>query len=310
MTTTVETEAVLAVDVGGTTIKAAIFAGSHLLSEPVSVPTFTSTSNAYDGVVQVLEALTGQAELLGLEPRVIGVGSPGPVDSERGVIRFAANLGWKDLPLASELQQQFGLPVVVDHDARTAARAEMSVRAGLRDFVFIPIGTGISSALVSRGIVLQGSMGQCGELGHIPVVPGGEKCSCGSAGCLEVYASASGILTRYRSAGGTTARSAAEIPGLINEDPIVARIWSEGVNALATAVTTLTSLLDPEEIIIGGGLASAGPTLLTPLQTAVETTLPWRNTPIISLSRVGPTAGLLGAALLANSTLTNSSGEQ
>ncbi|GAA1343262.1 ROK family protein [Arthrobacter roseus] len=302
--TTMNQAAVLAVDIGGTTIKAAIFVGNELVSEPISVPTFSATSNAYNSVVTAVETLVRQAELLRLEPRVIGVGSPGPVDSQRGVISFAPNLRWKDLPLGSDLQKQFGLPVVIDHDARTAARAEMSVRADLQDCVFIPIGTGISAAIVSRGEIIQGALGQAGELGHIQVFPGGETCSCGSAGCLEVYASASAILNRYRAAGGTRASSTADIPSLINDDPVAARIWSEAIHALATAVTTLTSLLDPEEIIIGGGLAVAGPTLLSPLQAAVESMLPWRKPPVLSLSRVGPSAGLLGAALLASSTLT------
>ncbi len=302
--TTMNHTAVLAVDIGGTTIKAAIFVADEMVSEPISVPTFTATSNAYDAVVTALETLMRQAEGQGLEPRVIGVGSPGPVDSKRGVIRFAPNLRWKNLPLGSDLQKRFGLPVVIDHDARTAARAEMSVRADLQDCAFIPIGTGISSALVSRGEILEGALGQAGELGHIQVVPGGESCSCGSDGCLEVYASASAILNRYLAAGGTRASSTADIPGLIDDDPVATHVWSEAIQALATAITTLTALLDPEEIIIGGGLAAAGPTLLLPLKAAVAGMLPWREPPVLSLSSVGPSAGLLGAALLASSTLT------
>jgi glucokinase len=290
-------EVVLAVDVGGTTVKGSVFVDGVEITPEHAVPTFEGSSGALDAVLAVLSALAGTARALGHEPTAIGAGSPGLVDTNAGLVRYAANLHWTNLPLVRLLEAQFGIPTLVDHDARTAARAEMAQRPALRDFVFIPIGTGISAAVVIAGKIVTGARGQAGELGHIPIVPHGLPCSCGQTGCLETYASASAILARYLAAGGS-AISAADVPAMVGKDALATDVWMDAVHALAGAITTLTATLDSDEFIIGGGLAAAGPALLYPLREKVADLMGWRDAPSISTSRAGPRAGLLGAAML------------
>ncbi|GAA1135911.1 ROK family protein [Nesterenkonia lutea] len=293
-------DVVLAVDIGGTTVKGSVFVdGAEATAERVA-PTCEGSSSSLDTVLAVLSTLDQSARSLGHEPTAIGAASPGFVDTRAGVVRGAVNLGWTELPLGSILATRFGVPAAVDHDARTAARAEMALRPDLRDFIFIPLGTGVSAAVVTAGEMVVGAHGQAGELGHMPVVPLGRACSCGELGCLEAYASASAVLTRYLTAGGS-AGSAADVSRLVGEDRLADQVWSEAVQALAKAVVTLTAVLDTEEFIIGGGLAASGPILLDPLRRAVAEMLGWRSAPVISASRAGPRAGVLGAALLGRS---------
>ncbi|WP_434994705.1 ROK family protein [Arthrobacter sp. Ld5] len=296
---------VLAVDIGGTTVKGAVFVDGVEQAPGSTVPTFTASSGALGAVLAVLSALAGTARALGHEPTAIGVGTPGLVDRGAGMVRYAANLGWTDLPLQQLLEARFGVPTLIDHDARTAARAEMAVRPALRDFVFIPIGTGVSAAVVVAGKTVTGARGQAGELGHIPTVPNGRPCSCGQFGCLEAYASAGAVLARYI-AGGGSAESAADVAGLVGHDGLADDVWSDAVDGLATGIITLTATLDPEEIVIGGGLGAAGPLLLDPLRAKVGSLLRWRDPPAISASRAGPRAGLLGAALLGSAARSSS----
>lgn len=288
---------VLAVDIGGTTVKGSVFVDGVETTRERTVPTFQHDAGAFDAVLAVLSALAGAARALGHEPTAIGAGSPGLVDTRAGIVRYAANLDWTNLPLVRLLEARFHVPVSIDHDARTAARAEMAVRPELQDFVFIPIGTGISAAIVIAGDMVVGSRGQAGELGHIPIVPNGLPCSCGQGGCLEAYASASAVLARYLVAGGS-ALSAAEVSERVGEDALAEEVWMDAVNALAKAIVILTATLDIDEVIIGGGLAAAGHVLLNPLRKEVAALLGWREPPAINTSRAGPRAGLLGAALL------------
>ncbi|MBO0594909.1 ROK family protein [Nesterenkonia sp. E16_7] len=294
-----ESNIVLAIDIGGTTVKGSVFADGSELSPELAAPTFEGSLGAFDAVLAVVSDLARTAHAHGYEPTAIGVGTPGLVDAPFGLVRYAANLKWTDFPLASRLEEHFSLPTTIDHDARTAARAEMALRPALRDFVFIPIGTGISAAIVTAGRTVTGARGQAGELGHVTTIPDGRACSCGRLGCLETYASARAVLSGYVEAGGT-ANSAADVARLVGKDPLADQAWSTAVNALATGITTLTAIFDPAEIVIGGGLSAAGPVLLNPLRDEVRGLLGWRDAPAISASRAGPRAGLLGAALLGN----------
>lgn len=292
-----ESDVVLAIDIGGTTVKGSVFADGLELSPEVAAPTFEGSLGAFDAVLAVVSDLARTAHAQGYEPTAIGVGTPGLVDAPSGLVRYAANLEWTNFPLARLLEEHFSLPTTIDHDARTAARAEMALRPALRDFVFIPIGTGISAAIVTAGKTVTGARGQAGELGHVPTIPDGRSCSCGQLGCLETYASASAVLSGYVEVGGT-ANNAADVARLVGKDPLADQVWSTAVNALAIGITTLTATLDPAEIVIGGGLSAAGAVLLNPLREEVQGLLGWRDAPAISKSRAGPRAGLLGAALL------------
>jgi glucokinase len=292
---------VLAVDVGGTSFKAALIdaAGRRLFAK--TTPTLGETGEAAfarldDFVGDCLAAAAG----LGVTPAAIGLIAPG-MDETTGHVLFAANLGWRDFPLGPRLAERHAVPVASGHDVRTAGLAEALLGAahGVSDSVMVMIGTGIAASVVSHGQVVAGARGMAGELGHAPVFPDGEPCACGQTGCLEVYASAAGIVRRYRAFGGTGAPVAAEIAARLGADPIADRVWDDAVQALSIALTTVTMLLDPAVIVIGGGVAEADAVLLDPVRLALSRRLVWRPPPPILRSTLGAGGALLGAAILA-----------
>ncbi|WP_420369831.1 ROK family protein [Curtobacterium sp. L1-20] len=306
--------AVVAVDVGGTTVKGVVRAGDVVLDRVV-VPTFgadaadtgaeegTVGGPAFAAVVAVVDRLTAAAASTGRPLAAIGLCTPGVVDSGAGTVVVAVNLDWRDLPLAGLLRARYGVPVAVAHDARAAATAEIAARAAagrdVDELVFIPIGTGVSASLVVDGRLVTGAAGGAGEVGHVCVRPGGEPCTCGQRGCVEAYASARNIRRRYRAAGGTIDGGTDEIAAAVDTDPVAAAVWADAVDALAAGVAILAAVLDPAVVVVGGGLGESGERLLGPLRTAVDARLGWRPPPRIEQSLAGAGAGLAGADLLA-----------
>ena len=226
---------------------------------------------------------------------------PGYVDAEAGLALFSANVGFRNVPLRALVAEATGLPTVLEHDVRAAgvAEQELGATAGVEDYVLAVIGTGIAAVLQTGGRPIVGATKIPGELGHIPVWPGGEQCSCGKRGCLERYASAAAIARRYADAGGVPGLSTEEVLARVGDDQIARRVWAEAVEALALAFTTCTMLLDPALIVIGGGLSAAGDALLEPVRAELAKLVPWREPPPVTLSPLGARAGLLGAAILA-----------
>lgn len=186
---------VVALDVGGTSMKGGLVGadGEVLLTSRRPTP-------RADGPLRVVEAIRDFiAELAGAgpgEPSGVGLAVPGLVTSDTAV--YAANIGWKDVPATGF--SPLGVPIRLAHDVRTGGMAERVLGAGRSepDFLFLPIGTGIAGAMIIRGESYGGTAGWAGEIGHIPVFPGGERCACGQVGCLETYASAASIARRYQ----------------------------------------------------------------------------------------------------------------
>lgn len=293
--------AVLAIDVGGTSFKGAVIDDTGRTLFSAVIATQGAKGEAAFAILQDFASrLIASAAAQGVVPAGCGVIAPG-MNERTGHVIFAANLGWRDFPLAPRLAATLGMDVVGGHDVRTAglAEAQMGAAKGLADSALVMIGTGIAAALVSGGHAIAGATRMACELGHIPVYPGGEVCPCGQFGCLEAYASAAGIARRYRAAGGREDLTAAEIAGRLAADALAARIWDEAVQALAASLVTVTLLLDPAVIVIGGGLAEADEVLLAPLREALRQRLAWRAPPPILRSVLGNRGALLGAAILA-----------
>lgn len=297
------TNSALAVDIGGTTLKGAAFDISGRILARRTIGTFDVDGDPYAGVATLLGLLHNDATNAGFSLTGIGLASPGLVDSASGTITFAANLGWESLPLRERLESTFGVPVHVGHDARVGAIAERAAHVdsaddAFRHFIFIPIGTGVSAAVVTGGVLVEGFTGAAGEFGHMPVVPGGELCSCGQHGCIEAYASAANVFARYVKRGGTQATSAVDIVRTLGSDPIANQVWGDAIDALATGITALTAVLDPAVIVIGGGVSAAGDALFVPLRAGVAERLGWRTAPSIIPSTLTSQGGLIGAAIL------------
>ncbi|QYC43767.1 Glucokinase [Nonomuraea coxensis DSM 45129] len=265
--------------------------GKVLLSERRPTP----RTEGGDAVVAAISDFIGHLAAAGDgEPAGVGLAVPGLV-SEHAAI-YATNLGWRDVPASAFTT--LDIPVMLGHDVRTGGLAESVLGAGrdVADFLFLPIGTGIAGATVIRGEPYGGSSGWAGEIGHTPVFPDGEQCACGQFGCLETYASGASVGRRYSRRAGVEGVRAEQV--VTSDDPIAIEIWDEAVEALSLALATYTLLLDPSAIVLGGGLAEAGPALFDPVRTRLVKRLAFRDAPPLIPAALGVDAGMLGAALL------------
>ncbi|WNI16047.1 ROK family protein [Actinacidiphila sp. ITFR-21] len=297
---------VIALDVGGTGMKAALVAADGTLLYEARRP--TGRERGPDAVVAGI--LDFAAELrdhgltgYGQTAVAAGLAVPGIIDEANGVAVYAANLRWKDVPLRALLSERLGgVPVALGHDVRSGGLAEGRIGAGhgADRFLFVPLGTGIAGAIGIDGRIEAGAHGYAGEIGHIVVRPGGRECGCGQRGCLEAYASAAAVARSWAAAGGGPEADAADCARAVEAgDPGALAVWREAVDTLADGLVTGLTLLDPRVVIIGGGLAEAGDTLFGPLRAAVEARITFQKLPVLVPAALGDTAGCLGAGLLA-----------
>ncbi|MCX4779301.1 ROK family protein [Streptomyces sp. NBC_01264] len=297
---------VIALDVGGTGMKAALVAADGTLLHEARRA--TGRERGAEAVVETIQDFAAELLDLGRErfaatASAAGVAVPGIVDAENGIAVYAANLGWRDVPMRELLGRRLGgIPVALGHDVRTGGLAEGRIGAGrgADRFLFVPLGTGIAGAIGIAGRIEAGAHGYAGEIGHIVVRPGGTACGCGQRGCLETLASASAVSRAWAAASGDAEADAADCAKAVESGDERAReVWLAAIGALADGLVTAITLLDPRTLIIGGGLAEAGETLFTPLRTAVEERVTFQRLPHIVPAALGDTAGCLGAGLLA-----------
>ncbi|MEI5099257.1 ROK family protein [Streptomyces sp. PmtG] len=303
---------VIALDVGGTGMKAALVGADGTLLHEARRPTGRDRGPAavVESILDFAADLRAHGEeQLGESAAAAGVAVPGIIDAERGLAVYAANLGWTDVPLRDLLSARLGdIPVALGHDVRTGGLAEGRIGAGkaFDRFLFVPLGTGIAGAIGIGGRIEPGAHGSAGEIGHIVVRPGGPPCGCGQRGCLERLASASAVSEAWAKASGDPAADAVDCAKAVRSgDPRALAVWRHAVDALADGLLTALTLLDPEALIVGGGLAEAGDTLFTPLREAVaDRVVQFQTLPRIVPAALGDAAGCLGAGLLAWDLLT------
>jgi glucokinase len=289
-------ELALAVDVGGTTIKAALVdpAGSVVASEQRPTP---QGDRARDAIAEVGRSLLASSDL-----PVVGAGVvvPGLVDRAAGVATYSVNIGWRDLELVRSLGAEWRIPVRVANDVASGGVAEHRLGAGVgtADLVFVPIGTGIAASIVSGGHLVTGHRGETAEIGHIAVRPG-VPCSCGRDGCLETVASAAAIARRYRELSGSKVEGADEVVARLGTDAVARQVWQEAVEALADGLAIVSLVVAPALVVIGGGLSRAGEALLEPLRDALRKRTPVVHPADVTVSALGDRGGVIGAAFLA-----------
>jgi glucokinase len=299
----VSSSVVVALDVGGTGMKCALVRPDGTVHHEERHPTLAArgpdavTAN----ILEVAAGLAGTARADGLAPVAVGVAVPGVVDEENGVAVWSSNVGFRDVPLRSLIEERLNLPAALGHDVRVGGIAEARLGAGQgeRHVLFAAIGTGIAAALVVNGAGYHGAHGAAGELGHIIVRPGGAPCPCGQNGCLEAIASARAIGARYAELSGVKDASAFDVVSRMNSDQNARLVWHEAIAALADGMITAQALFDVSVLVLGGGLAEAGDTLLGPLKAGMERRLTFHRMPKIVKAALGDTAGCKGAALLA-----------
>lgn len=298
-------------DVGGTDIKAALATEHGEFLQTLREPTrkVDPARAATELIAQLSDLGSRLAEDADVRPVAAGLAVCGLVDVSAGMAIFSANLGWRDAPLRDMASHALGMPVGFGHDVAMAAQAELTLGSGAEDealrrnSVVMIIGTGIASALMVEGRLVS-SGGFAGELGHAQV-PGGLPCACGATGCLETVASAGALARRYARATGNRGGAKEVFAARAAGDPIAGQLITEAIEALSFTLAQLCSSIAPEGIILGGGLAQAGPEFFAEVQTALERRLSFHRRPRLVPAKLGAEAGLQGALLLANQVSPN-----
>jgi len=253
-------------------------------------------------------------KLLTEKVKGIGIGMPGPLDRQRGIIHFAPNLsGWKNLDLKKPLEKEFKIPVFFDNDANCFALAESRFGAAknLAYVVGLTIGSGLGGGIIIDGSIYHGA-DFAGEIGHMTIDPNGPKCGCGNRGCLEVYVSGGAIVRRYKELTGLkktpmeiekesyNRRLKSATPGvatLRSRSPAL-QVINETGNYLGIGLANICNILNPEMIVLGGGVAKTKTLYKPAIREMKKRALPFaKGTPIVQ-SKLGDKAGVIGAALL------------
>ena len=318
MANAIEKKCCIGIDLGGTFIKFVALDEKMVPGETFQVP--TPPDGGADGVVEQMaagaEALIRDQEIAREDILGVGIGSPGPIEISAGTIISLPNIpGLDGCPIRDRVSRRLGLPAVLENDANAAAYGEYVCGAGkeARDMVMLTLGTGLGSGIILDGRVLHGSHEIGGEIGHMIVQPGGERCGCGQRGCLERYASATYMALRAMRLirqEGRESRLAAllERKGSIDAadinaaraagDELAAEVWARSVYYLAIGCINICRIFDPDEIVLAGGLTNAGDDLMDPLLADFER-LNWdlvEHRTRVVLASLGSDAGAIGAA--------------
>jgi glucokinase len=302
------------IDVGGTKIAGGVVAEDGTVIEELRVESPATDAEAIE------EAIAGLVTELRSRHDIatVGVGAAGYVDKARAVVLFAPNLPWRNENLKGELEKRIDLPVVIENDANAAAWGEFAFGAGhdAEDLLLVTVGTGVGGGVVLDGELYRGANGVGAEIGHMRVVPNGILCGCGKHGCFEKYASGTALVREARAlamsgaqiAQGMLQRAGGELSKITG--PLITEAAQDGdmgaIQQLAElgrwlgeGIASLTEILDPEVVVVGGGVSEADELLLDPAREAFAGQLVgrgFRPIPQIRKARLGNHAGLIGAA--------------
>lgn len=304
----------IGVDIGGTTVKLGIFETEGKNIEKWEIPTDTKEEGIRI-LPDIAKAVEEKLQALGLKKEDclgVGVGVPAPVTKE-GVVNGTANLGWKYKEVKKELEELTGLSAVIGNDANVAALGEMwqGGGKGKQDMVMITLGTGVGSGFIVGGKLIVGSHGAGGEGGHIRVnYEEEDTCGCGNKGCLEQYASATGVVRLAKKKMEKETRetllskeeiTAKSVFDAVKEGDLVAiEVAEEFGKYLARGLAGMAAISDPSVFVIGGGVSKAGEILLTYVKKYYKELAFFANRDVeFALASLGNDAGIIGAAKLA-----------
>jgi glucokinase len=313
---------IIGVDLGGTNIAAGAMSldgSQHVAMQ--SIPTNSSLGD--EGVAERIIGLVDRVILDTMEATGaarrdfigVGIGAPGPLDRERGIVIIAPNLGWTNFPLRDRIHQGLGLPATLDNDANCATFGEwwQGAGRGSNNLVGLTIGTGIGGGLILNGSLYHGASDVAGEIGHTTIDVNGRHCKCGSYGCLEAYASGPAIATRARE---IMVREEGEsvIPSMVHGrldqitaqtvydaakagDEVASEIVRDTARYLGAGIANLLNIFNPDTVVVAGGVTAAGEALFGPLQREVRRRA---FSPAVDAVRIVPgelpgTAGVVGA---------------
>lgn len=310
----------IGIDLGGTTVKFAILTEEGEVEQKWSIETNIQNEGKHI-VPNIIESINYRLRLNDLSPKDfigIGMGSPGTVDREKGTVIGAYNLNWStSQPVKKQIETGTGIDFFIDNDANVAALGEgwKGAGEGGSDVVFITLGTGVGGGIITNGNLVHGAVGAGGEIGHIIVQPGGYQCTCGNQGCLETVASATGIVRVARDLSESFEEES-ELKFLIDDgqevtaktvfdlakqgDKLAEKALGQLYDYLGLACANIGNILNPEFIILGGGVSAAGETLLKGVDDVFKKfAFPQvRTSTKLKLAELGNDAGIIGAASL------------
>jgi glucokinase len=314
---------ILSIDIGGTKIAAGLVDRATTLHKLTTRVTPSADPQAIDATLAELWSELAK----GTEIHAAGLAVAGLVEADQATVAFAPNIAWRHHPLAQNFRHLTGadLPVIVENDANAAAWGEYHDGAGQGSstMVMLTVGTGLGGALITNGQLVRGGHGLAGEAAHMQLIPNGLSCGCGARGCWEQYASGTTLVRNARVAVTANARRARTLLELAagepdrltgahvtlaaqGGDPLATELRADLGRSLGVGAASITALLDPDVIVVGGGVSSAGELLLQPARESLLEHLParfHRDPPTLRQAQHGNTAGLRGVARLARRTL-------
>ncbi|WP_322807202.1 ROK family protein [Thermanaerothrix sp.] len=310
----------IGVDVGGTKIAAALVDAQGRISGVKTRRTdISSPEKTLDSIASTVLEVISETNIDPKDIKGVGLGIPGIVDPERGIGVASVNLQWRDVPVVQELQSRLGIRCVIENDVKVAALGELKygVGRGLKNIVYLNIGTGVAAAVILEGKIYRGHNGMAGEIGHAVVDVRGPRCKCGGRGCLEAIVSGPAIVQRVEEkiksgkesslrallGGGITLQEVYEAAA--HGDLAAAEATHEVAHYLAVGIQFIALAYDPQRVILGGGVVYASPLFMDYLLRAVQqlASESWvfrdlLRPDFIQLTSLGTNIGILGAAAL------------
>lgn len=302
-------------DIGGTNLRAGVVDARGVVLDSASAPVPRTEQEAEDAIVAAVEELANRHEVT-----AVGLAVAGFLDPDCEIVRFAPHLPWRDAPLKARLADRLGLPVRLEHDANSAAWGEYQFGAGrgAGTWVFFAVGTGIGATLMIDGEIYRGAFGTAPEFGHLTVdrSPQARQCSCGKLGCLERYASGTALVDTARdlAAGfpdsdltrdldtGADVTGASVVRDAREGDPLGLSVLDDFADWLGVGLTIVADVLDPELIVVGGGVAADADLFLDRASSSMAASMVgsgYRPTARIVTAELGGRAGMIGVADLA-----------
>ena len=307
---------VIGVDLGGTNLRVALLNSDGVILDKRKEA--THASRGWKNVVERLAAaISSQRKIAiqrGLDVTTVGVGAPGVIRMDMGVVVKSPNFpDWNNLPLRELLEKALHIPVFIENDANAAALGEQwrGAGRGIGSMILLTLGTGVGGGIVLNDKVWHGADGMAGEIGHMTLIPDGRSCTCGNTGCLEMYASARGIVQSYCEELGKSIPKPLPVLKEVtsenvyqaarNDDPIAQRVMKDMGRMLGIGIANLINIFNPQMIVIGGGVRDAWPLFISATREEIMKRafqVPAERTEIVP-SLLGDDAGVVGAAAVA-----------
>lgn len=308
----------IGIDLGGTNIAVGLVDESGKIISQASTPTLSERdyTEIVKDMAMLCEKVTADAGFAMKDVKAIGIGSPGSIDNEKGMVVYANNLRMDKTPIAAELNKYFDVPVNIENDANAAAYGEYEINGnGAKSFIFITLGTGVGGGIVLDGKIYRGFNGTGAELGHTPLVYNGEPCSCGHKGCWEAYASVTALIRQTKEAieknpdslMAAIAKEEGKVSGRTSfmaakqGDKAAQAVVAQYLEYVAEGIYGMINTFQPEKLLIGGGISREGDYLLKPVKEYVDKFEYNKYMPKteIGIATLFNDAGIIGAALAA-----------